>query len=75
MHVLLADLVGTGESLGDDRGDITGEEYGAGLLFAGRKMNDFNRSALTLPWRINNKMFSDKVMSQNRPQAAHRADA
>ena len=42
MHYFLANLVGTGESLGDDRGDITGEENGAELLFAGRKMKDFN---------------------------------
>ena len=43
--------MGTGESLGEDRGDITGEEYGAGLLLVGLRMNDFSFSGLTLPYR------------------------
>ena len=47
--------MGTGESLGDDRGDITGDEYGAGLLLAGRRMNDFSCSGFTLPYRNNKK--------------------
>lgn len=39
--------MGIGESLGDDRGDITGEEYGAELLLAGLRMNDFSLSGFT----------------------------
>ena len=44
-----SNLVGTGESLGEHRGDVTGDEYGAGLLLAGLRMNDFSFSGLTLP--------------------------
>ena len=49
--------MGTGESLGDDRGDITGDEYGAELLLAGRRMNDFSCSGFTLPCRNNKKKY------------------
>lgn len=48
---MLTDLVGTGESLGEDRGEITGEENGAGLLLVGLRMNDFSFSGFTLPYR------------------------
>ena len=49
--------MGTGDSLGEDRGDITGEEYGAGLLLVGLKMNDFSFSGFTLPYK---KMITNK---------------
>ena len=42
--------MGTGESLGEERGDITGDEYGAGLLLVGLRMNDFSFSGFTLPY-------------------------
>jgi len=47
-------LEGTGESLGEDMGDITGDENGAGLLLAGLRMNDFSFSGFTLPYRKKN---------------------
>ena len=42
--------MGTGESLGEERGDITGDEYGAGLLLVGLRTNDFSFSGFTLPY-------------------------
>ena len=47
--------MGTGESLGDDRGEITGEENGAELLLAGLRINDFSFSGFTFPYRKINK--------------------
>ena len=65
-------LVGTGESLGDDRGDITGDENGAELLLAGRKMNDFSCSGFTLPCRINNNMHVHQILTENRLHSGKR---
>lgn len=57
---MLTDLVGTGESLGEDRGEITGEENGAGLLLVGLRMNDFSFSGFTLPYRKKLTIITNK---------------
>ena len=54
--------MGTGESLGEVRGDITGDEYGAGLLLAGLRMNDFSFSGLTLPYTQTNNNNNQRTL-------------
>ena len=68
--------MGTGESLGEDRGDITGDEYGAGLLLAGLRTKDFSLSGLTLPYTQMQKIaiITIRELVELREKVSFRAD-
>ena len=68
----MAHLLGVGESLGDVKGDTTGEENGAAVVWYGLRTKDLRLSAFRLVYKITKQvhvahrtMLATEVRLQN----------